>query len=623
LFATVQVGAGRTLGNGGSIAMTVATNYTAALGDGGLNLRVINSAPGLIGIGGNISLTLGGTLTTGPAGALNLLVDNSNGGQIQTGGNITSSIGGNLKANQVSVQIDNRLKGFIGTGAAMNFTVGGSFTTTSGANFTILNSQLGTVGGTIVSDAIIKLTLGNTNIGTGLNAYVDNADGSIGGTGGMVTLLINGNLVVTGRVNVNGALNVTDTLIAGTLSATNVNTPGALVGAGGITPFTYPNELFIDLLHTITTSSLNSTGGINFNGPDFTAPIGPGPFNGGRLTINVPSLTFGPSPADNIQGAVTFNGGATSSNAIAAGNGGTFTVNATGALTVGSAIQATTGLQPSAAEPSGTGGSVNLNSSGGGITVNSAITVSSADAAGVAPAPRRRSRAGGNINLQSNAATGVAINVSSTGQLLSLLDAAAPGPGGKITILATGANSRITVNGATSPVGGAPPDSVRADRGSVDIRHTGLNGSIGLTNSNIIADIVKVGALGDNGALTIGGGVISADTILKLYAVGSNGSVSFISNVTLSGNSMKIIAGNSVTVLNNVIVTVGPGGAGARPADVYVLDPTKANYAKLNGGNDSTTGMFIIQGTAGPSPTSGAVTHLGMAPPAFGPPGGP
>ena len=65
------------------------------------------------------------------------------------------------------MQIDNRLKGFIGTGAAINFTVGGAFTTTSGANFTIRQQPSWTVGGTIVSDAVINLTLGNTNIGTG------------------------------------------------------------------------------------------------------------------------------------------------------------------------------------------------------------------------------------------------------------------------------------------------------------------------------------------------------------------------------------------------------------------------------------------------------------------------
>jgi hypothetical protein len=150
----------------------------------------------------------------------------------------------------------------------------------------------------------------------------------------------------------------------------------------------------------------------------------------------------------------------------------------------------------------------------------------------------------------------------------------------------------------------------------VDIRHTGNAGFIGLTNSNIIADIVKVGALGDNGTLTIGGGRINADTILKLYAVGSNGAVNFISNVTLSGNSIKTIAGNSVTVQNNVIVTIG----GGKPADVYVLNPTQANYSSFNGGNNSTNGMFLL---SGPSPSSGATTNLGVAPPPFGPPGGP
>src|SRR5204863_10002382 len=211
------------------------------------------------------------------------------------------------------------------------------------------------------------------------------------------------------------------------------------VAAGGITRFTFPNEITVNPLHTITTNALTSTGGINFNGPDVDTPPGFGPFSGGQLTINVPSLTFGPSAADNIQGPVTFNGGATP-DTRAPGDGGTFTVNATGAITVSSPISATTGLQPSASEPNGAGGTVNLNSTGGTISVNSPITVSSSEpATGV---PRRHSRSGGNINLQSNS-TGVAIDISDTGQLLSLLDAGAPGPGAKITILATGESSSI------------------------------------------------------------------------------------------------------------------------------------------------------------------------------------
>jgi hypothetical protein len=614
LFASVAVGAGRTLTNGGVITLTETGSYTATLGAGGLDLQVLNSAPGIIGTGGNIVLSIEGALTTGNTGALNLVINNSNGGRIQTGGNITAGIGAALTANSVNVLIDNRFNGFIGNGAGVTFSSGGTLTTTGDANFEILNSQLGTPGGTIGSDAFVKVTFANATIGADLNAFIDNSDGAIGGTGGTVTLQVNGKLNVTGRLNVFGTLNSNSTITAGTLSVTNLTTPaGVTAMAGGITRFSFPNELTVNPLHTLTVGALKSAGGINFNGPDQGTPAGFGPFDGGQLTINVPTLSFGSSAADDIQGVITFDGGASNS-AATAGSGGTLTVNTTADINVKSNIDATSGLQPVSNLPSGNGGTVNLNSTGGAVNVTSRVQVSSADAA--AGTARRRSASGGNINLQSGAATGVAINVTDTAQLLSLLDAAAPGPGGKITILATGANSSINVTGANVP-GAPPPDSIRADRGSIDIRHTGAGGQITLTNSNIRADIVKVGALGNNGVLTIGGGTISADTTLKLYAAGSNGSVNFISNVTLSGNSVKTIAGNSVTVFNNVIVTIG----GGKPADVYVLDRTMANYSGFNGGNGSTNGMFLLSGSN--SPTSGAVTHLGVAPPAFGSPGGP
>jgi hypothetical protein len=628
LLASVTIGGGRTLTNGGVITLTGTGSYTASLGDGGLNLQVLNSAPGIIGTGGSISLTLDGTLTTGNAGALNLVINNSNGGQIQTGGNITSTIGTGLTANSVNVLIDNRFNGFIGNGAGITFSSGGTFTTTGNANFEILNSQMGTPGGTIVSDAFIKVTFANATIGNDLNAFIDNSDGSIGGVGGTVTLQVNGKLSVTGRIDVFGTLTSTGSITAGQLSATDVNAPGIDVGAGGITRFTFPNEITVNPLHTITTNALTSTGGINFNGPDMDTPPGFGPFSGGQLTINVASLTFGPTAADNIQGPVTFNGGNSTTNPIPAGDGGIFNLNATGAITVSSPIQATTGLQADASEPSGAGGTVNLNSTGGTISINSPITVSSADAQTAPPAPRRKSRSGGNINLKSDAPTGVAINVSNTGQLLSLLDAAAPGPGGKITILATGASSRIQITGDPGAPGKPPLDTIRADKagGFVDIRHTGAAGTITMTGAIIAGDIVKVGALGANGSLTIGGGRIDANTILRLYATGANGSVIFVSDVVLNINSTNaldriIIAGNSVTVNNNVTVSIGSPGGASRTADIYVPNLAAANYSNFNGGNNSSNGRFIIDGTAG-SPVSGAITNFG-APPAFGAPGGP
>ena len=45
------------------------------------------------------------------------------------------------------------------------------------------------------------------------------------------------------------------------------------------------------------------------------------------------------------------------------------------------------------------------------------------------------------------------------------------------------------------------------------------------------AGTIKVGVFGNNGTLRIGGGSISADTLLRLYAPGSNGVIDFVGNV--------------------------------------------------------------------------------------------
>ena len=98
------------------------------------------------------------------------------------------------------------------------------------------------------------------------------------------------------------------------------------------------------------------------------------------------------------------------------------------------------------------------------------------------------------------------------------------------------------------------------------------NGAITFNNASAHADVLKAGVFGANGVLNIGGGTLSADTTLKLYAPGSNGQLNFVSNVTLGGNSAKILAANSITIFDNVVVTIG----GKAPADVYTNNP---NYS--------------------------------------------
>ena len=148
------------------------------------------------------------------------------------------------------------------------------------------------------------------------------------------------------------------------------------------------------------------------------------------------------------------------------------------------------------------------------------------------------------------------------------------------------------------------------------------NGTIAFNNASVHADVLKVGAFGTNGVLNIGGGTLSADTTLKLYAPGSNGQLNFISNVTLGGNSAKILAANSITIFDNVVVTIG-GSDEIRP----MFTPTTP-IIPVFGGNDSTTGTFAGAGANDPQPldqappfgTSVSAPSVASHPPAAGHP---
>jgi hypothetical protein len=166
-------------------------------------------------------------------------------------------------------------------------------------------------------------------------------------------------------------------------------------------------------------------------------------------------------------------------------------------------------------------------------------------------------------------------------------------------------NATVTNNATLAIYGsdGAGASAIRINGGNYDIGGTFLtyidgNGAITFNNATAHADILKAGVFGANGVLNIGGGTLSADTTLKLYAPGSNGQLNFISNVTLDGNSQKILAANSVTIFDNIVVTIG----GKAPADVYT---NHANYTGF-GGNDSTTGTFAGAGANRPQPLSKA-----------------
>ena len=334
---------------------------------------------------------------------------------------------------------------------------------------------------------------------------------------------------------------------------------------------------------TLTAFTIEMPNGVAFDGRGRNEAF--------TLTLNVASLVIG---AGGING-INLDGGdaellaldLSGDELLAAndgGDGGTLNVGTAAApvagdVTINAPVSATSGANGSQLTTGGKGGTINVNANGT-VAVNSTIKVSDKTGA-------RKSSRGGDINLTSNKTSGTAISVSSSAQLLSLLDDAAPGPGGTIKFASAG--GAVNIRG-----------KVQADRGTIDVRNSGASGVVTLENATLNASTVKVSALGANGTLNVGGGTISADSIINLYAGGSNGTVKFTDNVTLSGNSVKTISGNTVTIVNGKVVTI----SGPAPASVFT---NNANYTG-SGGNGSTTGTFGGKGattsplSAGPGP---------------------
>ncbi len=496
----------------------------------------------------------------------------------QTTGNFVLGISGSLATTGGDVQINATAGGITVDGiinSAHNLLLTASGAIVIDHSMTAAN-QISIKGGSIAFNTDFSGPVAGPNA-TELTA----TSGDINATGhtlsGFDQILLNsGNFTV-------GTLTSTKTVsVAGTLAGNSITADTITANALQVDSLTANKTLTVNTANlapyttntvTINAPTLNLVAGANLNGANGTPSLTPG--NASNLAITTGSYTVASS--FNLNGG----DGDPSQNDLG-GNGGQLdlTSNSGGGLTVNAPISATTGLNSKNGKNGGNGGTVNLTSANA-INLNSTIEVSSDGVSN----PRRRSASGGHINIKSNANGGTAINVSSSAQLLALLDASAPGPGGSIKF--TSAGGAINLSG-----------TVQADRGTIEVTNNGTNGGqINLTNATLLADTIKVGALGTNGQLNIGGGMISADSLLKLYAGGSNGTIDFTNNVTLGGNSAKIIAANTVIINNGVIVKI----LGPSAADVFT---NHANYTGF-GGNNLTTGTFAGKGAV-THPLSGA-----------------
>ncbi|HEY4284105.1 MAG TPA: hypothetical protein VGM62_13645, partial [Chthoniobacterales bacterium] len=198
----------------------------------------------------------------------------------------------------------------------------------------------------------------------------------------------------------------------------------------------------------------------------------------------------------------------------------------------------------------------------------------------------------GDATISSNIGTLTAI----TDATYAISSTPAVGRAVKIKAAATASDPAIDFNGGTYNVLGDPmTETLGTFRSTID----GVDGTITFNAASINADIIKAGSFGDNGVLKIGGGSLNANTMLKLYATGSNGLIDFVKDVILSipGESNQIIiAATTVRIEPGVTVTVTTG---MPPASVYT---DHANFNTPGFGSFAGQGVFVAGPTASAPP---------------------
>jgi FecR protein len=507
----------------------------------------LTSRPLAIDTGALVLLTSHGNTTIG--GAFTLLVDNSNGRHIGSGGNIAVQTGGNLAADSISAFINDRNAGSIDFGGRLRFDIGGVLSTHH--DFTTGTDELG---------QSLLLLISTRN------------DGQGGGTIGSNVVLD----LTAGGVSVGGnMLAVISTNYGGQIpnAAINFNVLGNLIVKGNAA------DANTDFVFDGGDIEIQNTALFDQNG-NLVRPAGT---IGSNATVTLKS--------DRVAGSLFLG------------------VRNNGAIGAHALVQATVTSNLSTAVDGSFNGFIS-NRFGGAIRGNATVSANMADVT-TGDFATDIFNGGGTIGGSATINDSVAQIEARTVE--SVINNNGGSIGGNAII-----NSNVSGNvHATDAItfeirgsDGAALAGINLTGGSYDAGGTFLtqidgNGQIVINNTDIGADVLKVGVLGSNGTLRIGGGSLSGDTELKLYAPGSNGSINFVSNVTLSGATAgPIIAANKVTIFNGVIVTIG----GTNTATVFTNIP---NYTG-SGGNRSTTGTF-----AG----AGATTQpLSQAPPFSNPP---
>jgi FecR protein len=587
--------------NGGHISQVAKISLNAAnLTAGSLNL-LINNRDGAIGSSAQLLANLTGALTT--SGDANIGITNRNDGG--GGGSTSTDAIVNVQANSISV--GGFLDGFvtanggqIGGMASLLLSATGDIHSGSGGTLLQVQSDAfnGNGGpltpGVIDSDAVLGVSASNLTSDAFIQADIFNDDS--GHIGGNATLTINTSGDIHAQQNILATIQDTAFIpnssgVGGpsridgnaivTLQANNIITPSTLSGTPGTDTLALEASIYTNVHGSVGGDAIvNVLASQNITAPGTALfwiangnyqNLGPGTIGGAGVGVVASNISTG----NLFQQILNYGGSSIGGNAGTALSATNLSVNGTFDTRIDNTAGRIGGNASMSYNTTGTLSSTSdqfyqlINADGGTIGGDATLDLTTK-------------------NLSSGRSLFVAI-------LNSTNDGGATGTVAGNAVLDMNVSGTATVTtDATFQINGsdsAASSAINFNGGTYNVPNGTFegfmdgNGTMTFTNATINADTVKAGVFGPNGVLRIGGGSISANTLLHLYATGSNGLVDFVSNVTLSSSSTAaVIAANTVTVENGVVVTI----AGSTPANVYANVP---NYTG-SGGNGSTRGTF-------------------------------
>ena len=608
--------AGANISIGGNESTTISANEASLL--------VPNSGSGNIPGSATITLVQVGNLVLNSSNGLSLTIDNSNGGHIGQSAIISLSTG-DLTAGSLNVLINDRNAGSIGSSAQV-ILQGGAINIQGNSSLGITTRNDGAGGGIIGGEAMVSVFANSISIGGELSDYVATNGGQISGTaslfynvigdihsgadtafaiqavplnngGGALTPAIIGSdallSVTAGNITSDGPILAYTSLYGGgqidgnvivILEGNNITTASSASGIPGTDTMALETAIYSNVngkigkdavLAVVASQNISAPGETVFWIPNGNyQSLGPGSIGGNaEVDVSASNILTGHllNQILNYGGASIGGNALISLDATSLSVNGDFdaridntagTIGGDAAITINAAGLAATGAQFLQL--------LNSNSGriGGSATIDVTTTNLSADQLFVAilNSVNDGSPTG---TITSNAA--INFNVSGTATVTT--DATF-----QINGSDSAASSTINLSGGTYNVGGT-------FEGFMD-----GSGTMTFTNVTINADTVKTGIFGANGTLRIGGGSISANTLLHLYApsiIGRGGIIDFVSDVTLSSSATAaVIAANTVTIENGIVVTIAPSTS----ANVYA---NVRNYSARSGGNGNTTGTFV------------------------------